>query len=181
MKTFNIGEKQYDIKTDLDEIALGEFAQITEILLKDYELYIDKYVDIVSVLSKIDRELIEEMNLDDFHEIVSKVQKVNLEQNLIVKEFDDSITINDIEYKAKLKADGTFSPTVKEVFLIEDAIKKHKINYFIYFAAIIFLEDGGKLDIESIKDRAQIFKENMTVSFIMPYITIFSEYVRSRK
>jgi hypothetical protein len=176
MKQFIVNNKEINIKTELSEITVGEYSSLLEIFNKEYDSKIDLYTNIISTLSNATIDDIEELPLEEFVSIIPEVQVQALEQGN--SDYVNKIIINDITYKTSLEG-NEYKFNVKQMKTLESVIKTEGYNYISDLAAIVFREvlpNGslGDLSTQSINIRKEIFKNNMTMDIITPYIISLS-------
>lgn len=147
-----------EVPAKLSELSIDKFTQLTLSLGKKYESSIDETIDIIHIISGLDKETIELLDLN---------QIIDIRTNLMVGEENevilDKIIIDDIEFNAKLR-DGKVSLTLGHIKKIEAYLKSGKEDYVSFLAAIIFTNDST-----TIEERQELFRHKMMTNIIYPY------------
>ncbi len=178
MKQIKINEKEISIITSIDEITIDKFEKIL-LSKKNNELKLDEFIENLQILSDITLEEIEEMDLNEFQELMKSIKLESFEgfesSNII------EIEIDGIKYRAKATGDA-YKFNVKEMFLLSDYIKNSPDKYISYLSSIIFKQVGddnliiNDLTPESISARQAKFESKITMNIITPYLIKLSEY-----
>lgn len=183
MEKIELNEKTILIKTKLADLLICDFENLYDISIKEYENSIDKQVDILNILTNLNTDEIESLELTDFVKLNSFVKDIQIET---INFYADEV-INDFIYKNKIyraKAlPKDFKFTVKETKIMKNEINISLYNYLSKLAAIIYrdvLEDGSlnnDLSEEVLTQRIDIFKKNMPLNFITPYLLSITSYL----
>jgi len=180
MKTVNLGTKDVQIKTSLDEVTIKNFEDLLTVSTSEnYEDEIERRIDLIHMLTNLSIDDIENLDLEDFKKINSDVFMLGLEDGSTKKdifEFEGKVykTRNPIE---------TFKLNIREIMLLKNQVKKGTVSYLSKLAAIIYsevLEDGtlnkdGSPEV--IDKKADIFGDNMTMNYISEYLLSISKYL----
>jgi hypothetical protein len=184
MKSLNLKEKEVFIKDSLQNVTIADFEKLLTITnVNKYEDEIDKQVEILSVLTNLNIDELESLELADFLELNNYINKLNLNDfNLNENQgINDFIFINKI-YRAK-SLPKDFKLNVKEMKIIKNEVKISELGYLSKLAAIIYrdvLNDDSldnDLTDETILYKSNIFKDNMTMDFIAPYLLTITDYL----
>jgi hypothetical protein len=178
MKNLEITTKQVEIITDLTQLSLSQFEQAISIFNKEYETSIEKFIDLIDIMTNLTPSEIEDLDINDFKKIIDIIE--GIEFTSFEKKFINQIEIDGVIYKSK--SDGSdYKFSVKEIFLMQDILQKNPDSYLLDLIAIVFREvdaDGnliGDLKTESIAKRKELFKD-IKMDVVGPYLTSLSEY-----
>ena len=166
-------EVSYEIRNQLDELTIGEFEELS-LIMNNHELNtIDKWSRVFNFLG-IPIDVIDSFDSFTFMDIIKEFNFFNVHLNKPV----DEISLNGITYKASLKDDQPLI-TVKEMKLIEDAIKSNPHRYLANMLAIIYKRDDVDktitYDNAHIKFKADMIRKEITADIAMPYIEFLSK------
>jgi len=179
MKQVTLNDKNYNVKTTLEEINIAEFEQAISVFNSKELTQLDKHVQIISLLSNLTTDEVEELDLDTFQELIKEIS-INDFSNVDEGHLTPEIIVDDIHYKTK--ANGSeYKFTMKELMLLQKAIETNPNGYIIDLAAILFKEDDGTLLKESIEFRKSLFKDKITMATLSPYILTLSTYLEKQK
>jgi hypothetical protein len=175
MINIDLNGNSYTVKNLAIEMTLGEFETISG-FLNDPELdKIDKYTKIFTYQG-IPEEVIEDLEIPQFLDLVSKF--VSNEEDLsFLSIFQSQIEIEGRIYTA-FKGDK-FTMNVKQMRIIERAIKMNPNKYLGEFMAAVYQDD--LLDTKTnftdaiIKEKANIFRQHLRVEVALPFIAFFSQ------
>lgn len=165
----------------LENITLRQYSMLKDVQQKElngeYDSRIEYYSDLIQIAMNKTSDEIDSLDIYDFKTLA---ETLNLEE-LNVSDFNNEIKIDGITYITSAQ-NNNFSFKVKEIQEIEKIIKINK-NPETEFAAIIWREKGidGKpvndFSPEGINKRKEIFNNNLTIKFILPYLTKLSQYL----
>ena len=173
MLNINIQESTYQIRNGINELTVGEFEELS-LIMNDSELNtIDKWSRVFNFLG-IPMDVIDSFDSFTFMDIIKEFNFFDVHLNDPVSE----ISLNNISYKASLR-DGQPLITVKEMKLIEDAIKSNPHKYLAKMLAIIYKRDDVDkaitYDSAHIKFKADLIRKEITADVAMPYIKFLSK------
>lgn len=182
MKQIKLGEKTVDVKTSLSEINLNDFEKIMEIFKTTYDVGIDKYINIIQILSTLSKDEIEELDLDVFEDLIAEIQDINDFSKEAEDIFINELSIMDVKFKTK--SDGTsYKFTVKEMLLLKDKLAINPDAVVIDLAMIIFkpvsIDNEGYLDITESKKR-EYFGTEIMMNVMIPYLMSLSNYFQNK-
>lgn len=155
----NFGEKMYELRNELDEIYLGEWQKVTNILTRENDYYFLNWLDIIEILGST--ELKE--NIDDVS-LYSVIKHLNITgdvSNKIVPEF----SIGDRKFYTNVNEIGALKMKGIELAEIEVTIKQKPNNWLPKVMAILYKEVGAD---SSVTDRTKLFEKKMTANIAMP-------------
>jgi len=156
--------KNFKFKTNINEFTISEYEKITAIIADEGQNYIQKWLDVFSVLGA-DEVTISKLTQEDLFAYMDKIDEDVL-PNPILKQ---KIKIGEREWFA-FEGDS-FKLKLRDLSYIEKALKT-PTNYFAKILAIIFkdplLEDNYSDEV--IVERTQLFN-NLIVGDYMNYIT----------
>lgn len=162
----------YEIRNKIDELLICEYEYISKIYNSQEIDNIDKWVKIFIYLG-VPADVIDDLDLQEFIQLIGKFQlNIEMEQKEIVKE----IVINDVVYSAY---DEIFKLSVKDMALIENYIKERPENYIGEAMSVIYknrnFDRTIHYDKAHIKNKAEIFRKNVTADKVIPIINIISK------
>jgi hypothetical protein len=157
--------RDYEIKSSIDELTVGQFEVVSGIM-NDMGLgKVDKYVQIFEFLG-LPESIWDDMETKEFTKLVSDYNEP------YGKEMDYQPTIEIDGYTYRAFTDE-FSVTIKDMKFIEAAVKADPKKWVAESLAVIFKrEDLSKTehyDTAHLKHKAKLFKEIKAVIAI-PYI-----------
>lgn len=169
-------EQEINLPKSHSEISIETFEKIIDIQTKEYELEIERYIELASIISGLSIDEIEEMDFEDLKQIIASINEIDMANNNAV----DKITVNDIEYGRK----QTKSFSVKETIMLQSIFSKKEVGYLIEIAAVLFhpVIDGEiKTDYSqvAIKERKDKFKD-LTMDILSPYLYKLIEFLLSK-
>ena len=165
-------EKSYEIKNEIKEFTIGEFEDICRILNSKEKNYIDKWIDIFSLLG-----IPENISGDwDTFAFMKVIKEFNLSESQVDKVFKKDIKLNDEIYSY---TGDEFKLTVREMRLIEDAVKKNESRYLGELLAIIYkredLDKSITYDLSHIKYKAEMIRKQIKADIVIPYMAFLSK------
>lgn len=181
MKKLELTNKEVIITTDLTQLSISEFENAVSIFNKEYSTSIERYIDLIEVMTNLSISEIEDLDIFDFKKIIDVIETIKFHD--FEKKFINEIQIGGVTYKSK-STDSEYKFSVKEMFIINDVIVKNPENYLLDLISIIFKEvdaEGkivGNLEPESIAKRKEIFKD-IKMDIVGPYLISLSEYFLS--
>ena len=151
----------------LKDLELGKYSQLITIYSKEqeYENPLDFYTDMLVVFTGKSVDELDSLSIEEFKLLCAEFN--NEFTNLVPDEFYTEYTLGETTYHIKNK--DTVKITTKEFKLLQKYIGQP--DYISYLAAIIF--DGD----EDIEVRKDLFKEHMSIKYILHFILKISEYL----
>ena len=157
MTILTLNEKEYELKTKLSELTLGEFQMVNNSFANINDV-VDLWVTIISKLATIDKEEI------------YKVDSIKF-QNLVVSMFDmsekrdkaSSVTIEGVVYNQRK------TNSAKDMSNLETILAKEKEDKTAMIIASFFIEEGkedAKVTIESIRAKSTLFLDLPCIGLI---------------
>ena len=158
------------MRTQLNELYIGEFEAIST-LLNDKDLpYIDKWSDIFIILGMTEGE-VNELDVKDFISIINSLAIGYTPDNKVTKE----ITLNGRVYSHSKEE---FSITVKEMRLMEAFIYESPEKYIGEALAVVYkdkdLDASLHFDPEHLRNKAKSIREQVTADVAMPILNKIS-------
>jgi hypothetical protein len=164
--------------TSIEEITIREMKRCEELLSGDTD-NINNNVEVLSLLTNLSIEEIEDLQMSELNEIIELIAKQEFTSEGI--SFKNRFEIDGITYMNK-STEGNINFTVKEIFTLKEHYKCNKINSMSDVAAILFREmdtDGNisrDLSYEAVDKRKELFID-MTIDIILPYITEIKNHI----
>ena len=165
----------------LEDITLKEYVMLKEIQKKElngeYDSKIEYYSDLIQIAMKKTSDEIDNLDIYDFKILAETINLVEVN----TKDLLNEIKIDGITYITSAQ-NNNFTFKVKEIQEVEKILKKDE-NPELEFSAIIWREKGsdGKpindFSVEGINKRKEIFSNNLTLKFVLPYLNKLSEYL----
>lgn len=178
MKKINLTEKNVEVKTSLDEITISDFENLLKISTQNqYEDEIEKTISLMNVLTNLNVDEIEELDLEDFKKLSSEVSVIGLNDIVEVK---NVFELEGKTYKPKAPVE-TFKLNIREILILKTEAKKNSLNYISKLAAVIYNEvlEDGKLkltDADSIDEKSKKLAASMTMNYISNYLISLAKY-----
>jgi hypothetical protein len=171
-------EKEIKLPKSHSEISIETFEKIIDIQTKEYDSEINRCIELVSVMTGLSIDEIEEMDFEELKTLVDEVNQINVINN--GSEILTSINIDGVEYGRK----ETKSFTVKETILFQNIFSKKEVGYLTEIAAVLYhpVIDGEiKTDYSptAIKERKDKFKD-LTMDIISPLLNKLTEFLISK-
>lgn len=165
--------KSFKFKTNINEYTIEEYEKVTNIIAKEQDNYIQKWIDIFSVFCDNDK-IITALTEEDLYAYMDELNKEVL-PNKILK---NKIQIGEREWIAYEGEE--FKLKLKDLSYIEKYIKEPH-NFFSKILAILFkdplLEDNYSEEV--ISERSEIFKKLIAGDYLN-YITIVTEKITKK-
>ncbi len=166
----------YEMKNNISEFTIDEFSKITNILNDNKLDYIDKYMNVFTTLGVSD-EILDDLSTDDFIEYIKGFNNDIKMENILLKEFE----LNGYTYVAY--EDDEFKLKIKDMALIENAVKTNEKDYISKIIAIIFkrsdLSKTEHYDKSHIEFKSKLFRELKLVDFY-PYIVYIQDKILNK-
>lgn len=178
MKLIKIGNKEIELKNELNDLTIGEFANLLIIYHKGYEEELEKYIDVIANISNLTKEEIEDLDLDLFEQLLKETNLQDL--SAINREvFINKFELDGQEYTST--SDGkSFILKTKQMFLVKSFINLQEDNFLNIISGLIFTSPtDNEMDIDSVLNRANKFKD-LKMDIIAPYLLTISEYFNKR-
>ena len=157
MITLEINEHKYIFPNEWIDITIGQLQQMTLIDTKLNE--IDKMIEIINILSGIDKELLLSIPATEYTKMCSILNFINSE---IPDKLLDSWQHENITYKLNL--DITKMSTAEYLDMDNFSKTSDPMNLHILMAIIYRPEDEVKYNSDSVHKRAELFKQHMPIS-----------------
>lgn len=165
--------KGFDFKTNINEFTIGEYELITKIAEKEENNFIQKWVDIFSVLCE-DKKIISELTEEDLFAFIEKMNERKLPSNIM----KNKIVIGDREW---ISFEGEeFKLKLKELSIIENFFNDDE-PFFARILAVVFKDPllDNNLDLSVISEREKIFKDLIAGDYLI-YITTIVEKITKK-
>lgn len=164
--------KEYQIKSKVSELTLGEFEYISGVF-ETMKSNVSKWMQIISKMSGIPLDEIEDWNSNKFQTLVNML----FEQDLSLDKITE-VTINDIKYFA------TDNLSARDMTLLEKIFFDKDVNRISIVIASRFRQEGlsNKENYNTVRERAELFRE-LSIVGLIPYLTDgvigFLEYLKA--
>lgn len=174
MVNINYDGVSYSIKSDVNELTIGEYEKINYFLNKGDDFF-DKWFSILEFLG-LPTNVIEDI---DANELIEIVKSINLSE--IESKYIKEIEISGYIYTCELKENGEPKITGKTFKLLEKVCKK---DYYIAdIMAILFkrndLSDKEHFDNTHLEYKAKLFRD-LSASISVPYVLFIADrYVKN--
>lgn len=183
METLMINNKEISLTRDINSIKLNEFKKYYSSVNDANLEVIDKQLIEMSILTGIEINDLEDLDLEDYKKLASKTYEVfNIE--LAVNTIT-TFKYGELDFGVHTKDNGEIKITLRDISLIKKLFTNDKgldeevlaINNLHILAGILFrpIIDGkiqDLLDEPSIESRASIFDNEMTLGIMYPYLKI---------
>ena len=167
------------MKIELKDISLDKFKKYQSIATEYKDKNdIDTYIQLVHILTDKSIEEVEEMELDEFKDIVQSIDIS--EENTTNLPFITKIEIDGKTYISTIKE--SFNYNVKQISLLTTIVKNNPTNYVTDLAAIVFkpVDDNGNILNDyteaGINERKKLFNHNVTMNVIVPYLNLLVKH-----
>jgi len=170
--------KNHNFRTQLHEMTVKEFGEVTAIFNDETLMNIEKYLDAISVLG-ISDEVINALTNDELFEII---QDFNVDAKIFdsTTQLPRTITVEGITYEA-FPEDGEFQIKARELALIEKAIQNRK-TFFQKLLAIVFKnpELNKEHFVEAhLRHKESLFSELNAKEYVL-YLVVVSEKLSNK-
>ncbi len=164
--------KGFEFKTNINEFTIGEYELITKIVEKEQNNFIQKWVDIFSVLCE-DKSIVAELTEEDLFEFMEKMNEKKLPSNTM----KNKIVIGDREWIAYEGEE--FKLKLKELSIIESFFEDEQ-PFFARILAVIFKDPllDNNLDKDVIAEREKIFKDLIAGDYLIYITTIVDKITK---
>lgn len=173
MLVLKFGDIEVQVKNELNELTIKDFEKISSVINNKETGMFEKWSELFLYLG-ITQELIDEMDATEFIQVASEYNNIDTTSGEIVKSFK----INDVEYVA---FDEKFKMSVKEMTMIEAAIKKNPERYIGEVMAIIYkntsLDKNLNYDKAHLHFKAELFRKELTFDKALPIVNYISQRV----
>jgi hypothetical protein len=173
MYKIKLEEKEYEMPSGWDEVTLKNLMIINSIITKEYNSELKMIVDLISVLSGIEKEILLELDFTELNKFDFNWLNKSFNKK-IVNEF----TINDKKYKMikdfkKLK----FGEYVDLDYYMKDLT--NNLHYIVGILVREVDENGNilKYDNNTLEERANIFYENIKIEEVLGIVDFFQNGV----
>lgn len=171
--------KKVNVVSDINELSITDFERLVYIFNKTYESKIEQYVDIIEVISSLNKDEIENMDINEFKKLIEISEKIKTQD--LTKTKRNKLIVDGITYKTNY-TNGEYKFTVKEITLIQKAIANNPNQYLAEFIAIVFknVDENGNtindLSSEAIANRKEKLK-NIKMKLIGPYFNSLTKFL----
>jgi hypothetical protein len=167
-----IEDKVYDIPSNWMEVNLDLLMKMNELNKIEFSTDVDRSVSVITTLTKIEKDKLMELSIEDFKELASLFDWVSVLPEITTpeKSFEiDGITYTHVNYDTM-----TTGETISlEVLQKNDA----EANIPLIAAILIRPEIDGKIeklkDMTDIQRRGEILKEKLMVGLYWPIVQSF--------
>lgn len=164
----------YEVKNNVTEFTVAEFEKVSAILNDENLDKFERWADVFIYLG-VPVEEVNDMEFNEFANYVKVFNESNVDkESVMTKELE----IEGYTYRAY---EDEFKLTVKDLKLIEKAIKNNATEYFPYMLAVIFKRtDLTKVEHYTeahLKHKAKLFKDlkaTVAVPFIVHVAKMFN-------
>jgi hypothetical protein len=167
--------KNTQIKNSISELTVKQYEHISAILNDAEKNYIDKWSEIFIYLG-VDEDIVDSLMVAEFIELI---QQFNIVQN-VTPQIKQVIKLNDVDYYSYKDGDE-FKITVKEMALIENAIKHNDKRYIGDVLAILYKNpDSDKtinFDKTHIHYKAELIRKEITADVAIPILNYVGKIV----
>jgi len=171
MIKIKINNEEFKIKNLVDELLIGEFEMICEILNDKVKTKMQKWSDVFIFLG-VPVDAVDDFDSDAFISIIQEFNLITVNNDEIVKSFE----VDGYNYVCY---DEHFKITVKEMGLIETAATKDEVKYLGEMMAIMYkrsdLTKTEHFDKAHLKFKAELFRKNISAEIAIPFITFLSK------
>ena len=173
MEEIKVEDKVCKVITKADEITIDQLMRCDVIMGDNLKTELDKYVEIIQILSNLTVEEIEDLPITTLKEVISVISTQDF--NLNGLEFKNEIVLDGITFKNRNTDADNIKFTVKEIFTIKEYFKENKSISLPSLIGIIFREldvEGNisrDLSDEAIHNRSEKLK-HITLDVILPFI-----------
>lgn len=163
--------KEYQLKTKLSELTLGEFEIISNIFSTP-ESNVDKWIDIIHYLTEIPKEDIEKWDSVKFETMIKSMFKSDVTLDNLTE-----VTIGNKTYKVSDNVTARDLSVIEKIFASNE---KHAISMII--ASAFKDEEIGMLnyDIKTIRERSQLFRDlpcEGLINYLYSHVNSFMNYL----
>jgi hypothetical protein len=164
--------KGFEFKTNINEFTIEEYEKITRIIERAQENYIQKWLDVFSILCD-DDDIISSLTEEDLFEFIAKLDEINLPSS----EMKKSIKIGDREWIAY--QGDEFKLKLKDLSIIETFFKD-KQDFFAKILAVIFKDPllDNNLDLDVIHEREMLFRNLIAGDYLIYVTTIVEKIIK---
>lgn len=167
--------KNLEIKNSINELTVKQYEHISAILNDNEKNYIDKWSEIFVYLG-VDEDIVDSLMVAEFIELI---KGFNITQDLS-PEIIQVIKLNDVEYYS-YKDGEDFKITVKEMALIENAIKHNDKRYIGDILAILYKNPESdktiNFDKAHIHFKAELIRKDITANVAIPILNYIGKIV----
>ena len=171
MKTITIENENYHIPENWSDVNLDLLMKISDLEKLNFDSHYERSLFVVSVMTGMTKDQLEELPLIDFNFLVNEFSWIT---NMPDSKLDSEINIDGVVYvPVKLE-----KITTGEMISLEVLQKDNATSNIPKIAAVLIrpLKDGRieKLrDLEDINNRAEIFRQKLTVAHYWPIVEGF--------
>lgn len=162
MIVLNINGKEFNLRNKITELTVGEFEIISAVLDNPIN-QVEKWKDIISFCSGIDKEEIGLWPAESFIKVLDEMFVINKNQSR-AKE----VRVGEKIFVARQDLNAKDLATIEKIFSINDEHKISKIIACFFMDEELSFSDNYKM--ESINYRAELIRTLPTTGLI-PYLT----------
>ena len=165
MLNVTIGEERFSIKNEFNEITIGEFETITELLNDKNKDNFEKFYS-VFILLGIDVDMLDQIDLNGFSTLINEWKDFG---DLDIDSFVRTVEFDGVTYSA-YEEGKEFKFTVKMMRQI-NAINKTDIKYSDVLSVIFKNDETDDKEVKS-----ELFN-NITCDIALPYIIKYNSEI----
>lgn len=170
MLKVKIGNEEFEF-TNAEDLLIGKYEDLSSILNSDKLDEIERFYQAFVMLG-MDGDLLDSIDGFSFLKIIREFKDVKMD----VSDMEKSIILNGRTYESY---QDEFFFSVKDMKMIESAVKKNSTHFIADIMAIIF-KDVELTKVEHyepahIKYKAKLIRENITYKVALPFISSFSK------
>lgn len=173
MLNIKFNEKDYEIRNQLNELTIGEFEKLSEIMNDKEKNSLEKWSLIFAFLG-LPVDVIDSFDTFTFIDIIKEFNIFNLSS----VEFAEKLTLKGIDYCLKTTDNGLHI-TVKEMKIIENFVIKDNSKYLANMLAVLYkrpdVDANITYDNAHIKFKADLIRDEITADVAIPFITFLSQ------
>ena len=170
MFKLKIKGEEFPMKNQPNELTIGEYENLCAILNDDSLENIDKYFKAFVSLG-MDIDILDSLDAFSFLRVINEFKGMKMD----IGEMKQTIELNGRIYQSFT---DEFFFTVKDMKMIESAIKKNPKFYIAEIIAIIFkdieLTKAEHYDNAHIKYKAKLIRDVITYDVALPFVSSFS-------
>ena len=171
MFKIKINKEEYLMRSQADELTIGEYEKLAETLNNDQLDNIDKYYKAFVMLG-MDGDVLDSIDGFSFLKIINEFKGIEMP----IGEFTKTIELNGRTYQS---FDEEFFFSVKDMKMIEIAIKKNPHCWIGEMIAVIFkdieLTKTEHYDNAHIKYKSKLIRESISYDIALPFVSSFSK------
>lgn len=184
MIKFTIEDKEYQMIDSYDEMKLGHLVKISGIKKTEDPADLDPVLDMIAILSGVEKEELEDMTLTMLNELASQLVFLNEE---MPRSNENPIQINGIDYVMKEDMNELTMGEYSSIKILQDRFPDSQMQQMPWILAILvrpgtktIKNETGKVkwkqekfNSDDLEDRVNIFMEHLPVKFIGQVTSFF--------